>query len=229
MKTQTAAEIKTELDAANKRISELTELRKTAAGNVEDSQSNFIKSKIPLDQLQAEQSKLDLLDNSIKSLQTRQSELHTELQSAAKSEAHKDTLARLKGTANEAETAYNEYVAYRAEFDKVIALHSKKVFGAIETFRGKQREFRGIFAEIVPGILSVRRPEVSQRAIVAQTAAELEEIGISENSFKLAIEDYLQLPVLENAEIISFAQTNASNRKHTEQQEQRQKVSRANG
>ena len=226
MKQQSAKDLQLELDAADKRINELTEMRKEAADNFQKAQDAFVGAKISLDELQTEQSKLQLLDNTIESLESKRSELQTALDAATEKETRADTLSALKTIAGEAETAFNEYVSNRSELDKAIALHGEKTFDALMAFRGKQKEFLSTFRKLVPGIIFIERPEIKQREPVAKVAAELEEIGLGKDSFKLAIKDDLQTPPLKHPEIVSLTATNFSNQRKNEQRRQKQEANR---
>jgi hypothetical protein len=216
--------IKNELTQANTRLTELIEARRAAADSFQNSQSDFIAKKISLDDLQVEQSKLGLLDRSIESIKSRRDELETQLEAAQKEEAHADTLASLKKTAEEAEKLFNDYLKFRKEFDDLVAKHGWGMFDALLSFRNKQREFLNTFNFFVPGILSVRFPGANQRPKVNEIAGELEQIGLNKEAFDLMGENQLQTPTLDYAGIIDFCLTNLENRKNTEEQRKRREA-----
>jgi hypothetical protein len=120
MKIQKSTEIETELNNATKRLDELTEMRDGITSNLETLQKGFIDGKTSLDELQTEQSKLTILNESIKALEAKQDELHSAFQKASLSESRKKTLERMKVIADETETAFNEYVSLRAQFNETI-------------------------------------------------------------------------------------------------------------
>lgn len=219
--------IENELNSTVRRIGELTEMRQAAADNFQKSQNDFIKAKISLEALQVEQSKLDLLDSSLQSLEARKVELQSELETVQKNEKHADSLTAMKNTAKEAQQLFNECSDQHAEFDKAIAAHGEKLLNTLIAFRGKQREFAATLQRIIPGILPTGSVHPDQRDIFKQTARELEAIGVSEKLLSLMRENYLQFPVLENGETIGFALRVLENRIDTEARKNRYNERRA--
>ncbi len=113
-------QIEIELNNATKRLDELTEMRTGITTNLQTLQSGFIGGNTSLDELQSEQGKLTILNESIKALEAKQDELHAAFQKASLFESRSATIKQMKVIASEAETAFNEYVELRAAFGETI-------------------------------------------------------------------------------------------------------------
>jgi hypothetical protein len=140
-------EIKKELTATINRTFELITMRDTAGGNLQTIQQDFVGKRATLDQLQAEQGKLTALNASIEVLEAKQSELKTELESAQKAESRQTAIEQMKKLANESETAFNSYLALRAQTDAIFAESAQKLVNKSLAWREKQSQFKVIARE----------------------------------------------------------------------------------
>jgi DNA repair exonuclease SbcCD ATPase subunit len=204
MKT-TSKEIEKELDQTTKRLDELTEMRTGITTNLQTLQAGFIGGKTSLDELQAEQTRLTILNESIKALEAKQDESHAAFQKASLSESRHATLKQMKVIAGEAETAFNEYVELRAAFGETIKENGEKMFDAVVAFRDKQREFQRAFSELAPGVDALRFVPAEMRESFNQTKKELEQIGFLEKDFHEITKEHLRLPPIvfeENVRLI---------------------------
>jgi uncharacterized phage infection (PIP) family protein YhgE len=226
MKT-TSKEIEKELDQTTRRLDELTEMRDGIATNLETLQKDFIGGKTSLDTLQAEQNKLTTLDTSIKGLRAKQTELHDAFQKASLSESRKKTLERMKVIADETETAFNEYVSLRTQFNETIRQDGEKMVDALSSLHSKQKEFAQSFREIAPGVTSFRPVPAEASASYGQVNSELKEIGLSGEKFNLATSTYQNLPKMDFGEIVGIIERFIGSGRFNAEQKQRQAASAA--
>jgi len=228
MKIQKSTEIETELNNATKRLDELTEMRDGITANLETLQKGFIDGKTSLDELQTEQGKLTTLNSSIKALESKQDELHSAFQKASLSETRSATLNQMKEIANEAETAFSEYVSQRNEFDRVIKEHAEKTFAALAAFRGKQGEFFENLRQVAPDVSSLQTMSADASDSYRKVVGELKDIGLSEGAFGLATVAHLpKLPDAAFPDVLNLAERIIGNRKSREEQAVRQAASAA--
>jgi hypothetical protein len=140
-------QIKNELDATTKRLSELNEMKKVITDKHQSLHKGFVSGTTPLDELQAEQSKLTTLDSSIEALEAKQTEQKTELESAQKAELRQTAIEQMKKLADESELAFNDYLALRAETDAIFAESAQKLVNKSLEWREKQSQFGAIARE----------------------------------------------------------------------------------
>jgi uncharacterized coiled-coil DUF342 family protein len=136
--------IKKELNQTTERLNELTEMRDALNNNLQTLQGGFINGKTTLDELQTEQSKLTPLSGSIRALEAKQSELKTELELAQKAELRQASIEQMKKLADESETAFNSYLALRAQTDAIFAESAQKLVDKNLAWREKQSRFGAI-------------------------------------------------------------------------------------
>jgi hypothetical protein len=179
MKIQKSTEIETELNQTTKRLDELNEMQKGITGNLETLQQGFIDGKTSLDELQAEQGKLTTLDSSIKVLEAKQSELDGAFQKASASETRQALLEKAKVTATEAATFHHEFIETRNKFHDSIRDYTEKTVEKMLAWRGKQKDFGRIAGE--NGL----------------TFQELEELGLTGESYRIATAEYINPTPLE--------------------------------
>ena len=180
-------EIKTELDNTTKRLNELTEMRDRLNTKLETLQQGFIDGKTSLDEVQAEQSKLTTLDSSIKALEAKQNELHDAFQKAGASETRQALLEKAKVTATEAQKFHSEFISIRNEFHDSIRDYAEKTVEKNAAWRNKQKDFRGIASE------------------TGLTFKELEELGLTTESYKAATAEHINPSPLEYGDAVSAA------------------------
>jgi chromosome segregation ATPase len=227
MKIQKSTEIETELNNATKRLDELTEMRDGITANLETLQKGFIDGKTSLDELQTEQSKLTILNESIKALEAKQDELHSAFQKASLSESRAETLKQMKVIAGETETAFNEYVSLRTQFNETIRQDGEKMVDALTSFHSKQTEFAQSFRELAPGVINFRPVPLEARESYGQVATELKEIGVSGESLNFVTSTYQNLPKIDFVEIVGIIERFIGNGRFDAEQKQRREARKA--
>jgi chromosome segregation ATPase len=217
----TPKEIETELDQITKRLDELTELRDGTKNNLQTLQKGFIDGKTSLAELQTEQGKLTILNESINALESKQDELDTAFQKASLSETHAETLYQIKLIAGEAETAFNEYAELRAELDKIIERVGGKMVDKFSLFRAKQKEFETAFRELAPNVVNFSPVPTAASESYRQVTAELKEIGLDGKSIELVTSTYQNLPQIEFGECVHTVKRLIGNKRDKQQQQAR--------
>ena len=172
-------QIENELNNATKRLDELTEMRSGLTANLQALQAGFIDGKTSLDELQSEQSKLSTLESSIKSLESKKDELHDAFQKASASETRQALLEKAKKTAIEAATFHHEFIEIRNKFHDSIRDYAEKTVEKMSAWRGKQRDFGRIANE------------------TGLTFKELEQLGLNQESYRIATAEYINPTPLE--------------------------------
>ncbi len=180
-------QIKTELDATAKRLSELNEMQKGITGNLETLQAGFIDGKTSLDALQTEQGKLTTLNSSIKALEAKQNELDDAFQKASASETRQALLEKAKVTATEAATFHHEFIEIRNKFHDSIRDYAEKTVEKMSAWRTRQRDFERIANE------------------TGLTFKELEELGLNQESYRIATANHINPTPLEYGDAVNAA------------------------
>jgi uncharacterized coiled-coil DUF342 family protein len=162
-------------------------MRMRLNNNLQTLQQGFIDGKTSLDELQAEQGKLTTLESSIKALEAKQDELHTAFQKASLSESRQVLLEKAKLTATEAETFHHEFTEIRNKFHDSIRDYAEKTVEKMSAWRGKQRDFGRIANE------------------TQLTFQELERLGLTAESYKVATAEYINPTPLEYADALGTA------------------------
>jgi F0F1-type ATP synthase delta subunit len=75
-----------------------------------------------------------ILDESISSLESRQNELQTALEVAQKAQECKEVLSRVKVSAAESKAAFDEYLANREEFNRIVKIQAEKTFASLTNY-----------------------------------------------------------------------------------------------
>ncbi len=180
-------QIEGELNQTTKRLDELTEMRDGITVNLQGLQQGFIDGKTSLDELQAEQSKLTTLDSSIKALEAKQNELHDAFQKAGASETRQALLEKAKVTATAAQKFHTEFISIRNEFHDSIRDYAEKTVEKHLAWRNKQKDFGRIENE------------------TGLTFKELEELGLTTESYKAATAEHINPSPLEYGDAVSAA------------------------
>jgi uncharacterized coiled-coil DUF342 family protein len=152
-------EIENELNQTTKRLDELTEMRDGINNNLQALQQGFVDGKTTLDELQTEQGKLTILNESIKALEAKQDELHTAFQKASLSESNQKLLESATEAAREAETIFNESLEIRNELDAAIGQLAGKLFDTLSSFNEKRKQYLAARFKIPAG---EKTPELSE-------------------------------------------------------------------
>jgi uncharacterized coiled-coil DUF342 family protein len=144
--------IKTELDLTNERLSELTEMRDGINTNLQTLQDGFVNGKTSLDEVQAEQARLNTLNSSITALEVKQSGLQTAFQMASLSEARQNLIASARTTAQQAETLFDEALELRRELDDAIGELAEKFTDKMLDFHAKRKSYLKLRGQFEPNI-----------------------------------------------------------------------------
>ncbi len=150
MNTQKPTEIENNLNQTTLRLDELVTMRDGINTSLQTLQDGFVNGKTSLDEVQAEQARLDTLNSSIKALEAKQDELHTAFQMASLSEPRQNLFESARATALEAETLFNESLAHRRELDNVIGELAEKFCDSLFSFHAKKREYMKLRGQFEP-------------------------------------------------------------------------------
>ncbi len=221
MKT-TSKEIEKELNQTTNRLDELTEMRDGITANLQTLQQGFVDGETLLDELQAEQGKLTILNESIKGLEAKQTELRSAFQKASLSESRHAKLKQIKVIASEGENILREYTKLRAAFGETIKAEGEKMYDALAAFRDKQREFQRAFSELAPGVDALRSVPAEVRESFNQTKKELEQIGFLEKDFYEITKEHLRLPQIVFEESVRYTELFIDGQRARERQKARQ-------
>jgi chromosome segregation ATPase len=141
MKTQKSTEIENNLNQTTLRLDELVTMQTSIKTGLKTLQDGFVGGKTSLDEVQAEQARLDTLNSSIKALEAKQDELHTAFQMASLSESRQNLLESARTTALEAETLFNESLELRRELDTKIGELAEKFTDRLFEFHEKRKAY----------------------------------------------------------------------------------------
>jgi uncharacterized phage infection (PIP) family protein YhgE len=201
-----STEIKNELDGTAKRLSELITMRGGINTSLQTLQDGFVNGKTSLDEVQAEQARLNTLSSSIKSLEDKRTELQTTFDNLSAVEARQALLEKLVTLGNETEPLINDYVETKSEFNEIISEYAEKLVKKIATYRAAQKEFHNAFRQLAPEIENLQWITLELRPIYTQIIDELEKLGLPEKAQKLAINGTFPEPALEYGQSISVAE-----------------------
>jgi uncharacterized phage infection (PIP) family protein YhgE len=192
---RTSKQIEIELNQTTNRLDELTEMRDGITANLETLQAGFINGKTSLDELQTEQGKLTTLDSSIKTLEAKQSELQTALNTAQNVETVQTGIGNLKTIAEQADAAFDEWNGLRVKLDGIISKFVDDIFSKSAEFYGKQKEFRALRSQL----------DAKNSGIVIDD--ELTRLGLPEKSRKSATTEYVNLSPCKFGQAIVIAES----------------------
>lgn len=224
---QNSENIKMELDETTVRLNELYEMRQGIEGNLKALQSGFIKRKKTLDELQIEQSKLTILNDSIKSLEATKSELQTAFDEADATERRKILLEAAKAKAVETATDLDEYMQLHGELNNLISEAAEKMFGKISSYRAKQNEYQQTLSRIEPGITSLFNFQQGEGYKFSQLNRELEAAGLSKQIQEKATTANIFPPVVEFSEAIAIAERIVNDRHFRQAKTEREQAQKA--
>jgi hypothetical protein len=189
-----ANEIESELSNTQARIAELETQSIEQTASFEGVQQGFIDGKTPLDEVQAEQSKLAALDASLEVLELKQSELQTALKYAQDAETVRTLLGNLKTIAEQSDAAFTEYDDLRVKLGETIAAAVEKITGKSAEFYGKQKEFRAAGNQI-----EAKEPGFN-------IAGELSRLGLPGKSYNSATTEFIHLSPCKFGECVALAE-----------------------
>jgi chromosome segregation ATPase len=218
MQTQTAAEISKELDQTDRRLSELEKMREKVNSRLEDFQARFIERKIPIDELQTEQSRLTTLNSSIEALEAKRSKLEAVFESISESDRKRAALQNLTTKAIDTASSLNSYLDLYSEFGSAVQDMSEKLLDALQTYRSNQNEYKDFRASIDQNEIELC-PVGDEELRLAQVQAELQEKGLTGNVLKWATLE--TLPAGEFSSIIHMCINLAINKREIEAHQKR--------
>jgi uncharacterized phage infection (PIP) family protein YhgE len=141
---------KTELDLTNERLSELTEMRDGINTNLQTLQDGFVNGKTSLDEVQAEQARLNTLNSSITALEVKQSELQAAFDEMTEAEARQNLIETARTTAQQAETLFDEALELRRELDTKIGELAEKFTDKMFEFHEKRKAYVKLRGQFEP-------------------------------------------------------------------------------
>jgi predicted transcriptional regulator len=141
---------KTELDLTNERLSELTEMRDGINTILQTLQDGFVNGKTSLDEVQAEQARLNTLNSSIKALEAKQNELQAAFNEMTKAEVRQNLIEKARTTALEAETLFDESLELRRELDAAIGGLAEKFTDKLFEFHEKRKAYVKLRGQFEP-------------------------------------------------------------------------------
>lgn len=218
---RTSINIQTELDQTISRLSELKIVYGTLEPDAKKTQDRFVSGKSTLAELQTEQSKVSLLNDSVNALRRRRDDLQTELTVAAHTERQSELCAKLVSTGNEAEPLVSEYLELRNQFHSIIADSAAKLVGKLEEYHNKQREYAQTFEQLDPEINVLDRIHSEDRQRYADINRHLESIGLTTKARDTVTASRLDVGVLPYGECIALAESILINNLDRERQQER--------
>jgi uncharacterized coiled-coil DUF342 family protein len=218
MKT-TSKQIENELNQTTKRLDELTEMRMRLNTELQTLQQGFIGGKTSLDELQTEQGKLTILNESIKALEANQDELHTAFQKAILSESRSAILEQMKKTATEGQASFDEYLAIRAELSGIIGEYAERLIDKSTVFHNSRADYQSLSRRIEPeladylthGQHSNRRLELGK-----SIAEEIKALDVSDEALRLITDEAIIPPGVKFGQPIAIAEGFAAQEKQRE-------------
>ncbi len=201
-----STELKNELDGTAKKLSELITMQDGINISLKTLQNGFVGGKTSLDEVQAEQARLDTLNSSIKSLEGKQSELQTTFDNLSAVEARQALLEKLVTLGNETEPLINDYLETKSEFHEIISEYAEKLIKKITAYRATQKEFHNAFRQLAPEIENLQWITPELKPLYSQIIDELEKLGLLEKAQKLAINGTFPEPALEYGQSINVAE-----------------------
>lgn len=195
---RTSKQIEIELNQTTNRLDELTEMRSGITANLKTLQDGFIGGEKPLDEVQAEQSRLDTLDGSIKALEAKQSEIQNEFDKFRAIEGRRNLLEKANRVGIEAEAALNAYLKIISDFNEIVGEYGGQMLDAVCLYHTKRKEFQELFAQTGFGTL--------------------EGLGLTRDRHEILTVKYINYPPTEYGEIIHTAQRIVSNKRDREEQ-----------
>jgi len=158
-----AAEIKSEIDKTDSRITELETQLTEQTTTFEGVQQAFIAGKSDVNRLHSEQSKLTLLSQAIESLKAAGQKLKSAFENQSAKEQRSELLERMKATANEVEPLVNDYLETRAEFHEIVSKYARTLVDKREAYISTQVEYRSIVSQLQPTVEEIAQSGLDQR------------------------------------------------------------------
>ncbi len=192
MTIQKSEQIKTEIDQITKRLDELTETQKGISGNLKVMQDGFIAGDISLDEMQVEQSKLTVLNDSIKALDAKRSELETDLKAAQSIALRADIVKQLAEAALAAASSFSEHARITDELNGILEQKSGELLDHVASLIENKREFHKLYLQLVPAdraSLSIPGADIH---LAPEVLGQLHQTGISHAMLRVATTGVLE-------------------------------------
>jgi uncharacterized coiled-coil DUF342 family protein len=141
---------KTELDLTNERLSELITMRDGINTNLQTLQDGFVNGKTSLDEVQAEQARLNTLNSSITALEVKQDELQAVFDELTAAETQATLIESARTTALEAKRLFDESLELRRELDNVIGELAEKFTDKLFEFHEKRKSYMKLRGQFEP-------------------------------------------------------------------------------
>jgi uncharacterized phage infection (PIP) family protein YhgE len=219
MTTQKSEEIKNEINQTTQRLNELTETQKRIADNLKVMQNGFIAGTITLDEMQIEQSKLTVLNDSIDALDARRAEMQAELDAVDALARRSDIVNQMAAAAAAAAKEFTEYARITDELNGILEKSSGELLDRVSGVIENKQKFRQLFLQIAPN--GERSPEPGARLYLsAEILQELKQTGIDEESLRVATADALEDSDAEFSGVIRLVKEMTSSKRFALKQSQ---------
>jgi hypothetical protein len=200
-------------------LNELTETQKRIADNLKVMQNGFIAGTITLDEMQIEQSKLTVLNDSMDALDARRAEMQAEL-TALDALAHRaDIVNQMAAAATAAAKEFTEYKRITDELNGILEKSSGELLDRVSGLIENKKKFRQLLLQLAP--TGSRLPEPGARLYLnAEILQELKQTGVDEESLRVATADALEDSDAEFSGVIRLAKEMAANKRFALKQSQ---------
>jgi uncharacterized coiled-coil DUF342 family protein len=145
--TPKSNELKDLLTQTETRLRELRAMETEFTGEVQTLQDGFTHGKKSFTQLQAGQSKLSTLRDSIHALELKQTELQTAFDEQTAAETLQNTIEAAIVTAHEANKLFKESLVIREEINNLLADYAEKFQNKFGAFHEKKKQYRNLTAQ----------------------------------------------------------------------------------
>ncbi len=213
MAIEKSEQIKTEIEQTTKRLDELTETQKDISDNLKVMQDGFIAGTITLDAMQTEQSKLTVLNDSIKALDAKRTGLEADLKAAQSIALRADIVKQLAEAASAAASSFSEHARITDELNAHLGQKSGELLDRTASVIENRRKFRQLYSQIVPtgdGSISVAGAKLYPPT---ELLKELQQTGISDEALRVATTDVLEDLDAEFSGVIRLAKQIESQRR----------------
>lgn len=191
------ANLQTEIEQINVRLSEMKTQRGEIAAEAKTAEQKFIAGTISLDDFQAEEFKLNLLDRTLETLENKRAQTEFELNAAIASENRRQALETAKELAFEVKTTQQEYIAVRDALNSQIETFCENLTKLHINWTEKQTAFFQTIRALNPNIRSFKPQNNVQADALWEIFGELAQIGVTDEVRKTATAELLYTPDIE--------------------------------
>jgi hypothetical protein len=219
MTTQKSEQLKTKISQATERLDELTEMRSGITDNIKIMQNGFIAGSVSLDEMQIEQSKLTVLNDSMDALDARRAELQDELSTVDALARRSDIVNQMAAAAAAAAKEFTEHARITDELNGILEKSSGDLLDRVSGLIENKQNFRRLLLQLAP--TGSRLPEPGARLYLnAEILQELKQTGVDEESLRVATMDALEDSDAEFSGVILLAKQMAANKRFALKQSQ---------